>query len=147
MKKGDIYIIRRRDTIGAEIQKARPGIIVSCNTLNDTSTVAEVVYLTTSPRRNLPTHAHIQATGRPSVALCEQIDSVSVQLLGECVGHLSDEETQDVNRALLCSLGLDDDEPVTYHINTGGMTYNIAEVIAERNRYAAILDRWIGRGL
>lgn len=140
MKRGDIYIIRRRNTVGSEIQKARPGIIVSCDALNNTSTVVEVVYLTTQPKRELPTHAQIEATGRPSVALCEQVDSVSVQLLGECVGRLSDEEMQDVNRALLCSLGLDDDEPATYRCNTGGLTYNIAEVIAERNRYAAMID-------
>lgn len=140
MKRGDIYIVRRRNTVGSEIQKARPGIVVSCDALNNTSSVVEVVYLTTQPRRELPTHAHIEATGRPSVALCEQIDSVSLQLLGECVGHLSEEEMQDVNRALLCSLGLDDDEPATYDYNTGGLTYNIAELIAERNRYAAIID-------
>lgn len=115
MKRGEIYFIKRRSelSLGSETAKSRPGIIVSNNVLNATSDVVEVVYLTTQPKKNLPTHVDINATGLPSVALCEQIDHVSVLLLGNLCGECSAEEMTAIDRALLCSLGIDakQDEP------------------------------------
>lgn len=146
MKRGDIYLIRRRDdAVGSEIKKARPGVLVSCDALNNTSGVVEVVYLTTQPRRDLPSHAHIRATGRPSVALCEQVDSVSVYLLGERIARLSAEEMQAVDQALQCSLGLHAD-PEEEASEVERLSGALAAVTAERDRYAAIIDRWIEEG-
>ena len=106
MKRGDIYYIQRHDTVGSEIMKARPGVIVSHDRLNATSDVVEVVYLTTSPKKELPTHVHIQSTGRPSTALCEHIDYVSTLLIGDYCGRCTDAEMDAINTALMCSLNL-----------------------------------------
>ena len=106
MKRGEIYYIANRDAVGAETAKSRPGVIVSHDALNNTSEVVEVVYLTTRPKKDLPTHAEILATGRPSVALCEQIDHVSVQLVGNYCGTCSAKEMDDINAALMHSLSL-----------------------------------------
>ena len=106
MRRGEIYYISHRDGVGSEIAKARPGVIVSHDALNRTSEVVEVVYLTTQPKKNLPTHAEIMATGRPSVALCEQIDHVSVQLVGDYCGTCSAKEMDAINAAPMHSLSL-----------------------------------------
>lgn len=106
MKRGEIYYIARRGAVGAEIQNARPAIIVSNDILNTTSGVVEVVYLTAQPKKNLPTHATIEATGMTSTALCEQIDAVSVLLVGDYCGTCSEAEMEAVNRALCASLDL-----------------------------------------
>lgn len=111
MKRGEIYLIKRRDTIGAEITKTRPAVIVSNNFLNTTGDVVEVVYLTTAPRRDLPEHVHIHATGQPSVAICEQIDSVSRSLVCGQVGTCSEEEMAFIDAALLASLAITDPRP------------------------------------
>ena len=146
MKRGDIYLIRRRDdAVGSEIKKARPGVLVSCDALNNTSGVVEVVYLTTQPRRDLPSHAH---TARRTGVLshgCEQVDSVSVYLLGERIARLSAEEMQAVDQALQCSLGLHAD-PEEEASEVERLSGALAAVTAERDRYAAIIDRWIEEG-
>lgn len=63
---------------GHEQQADRPAVIVSNEKNNENSGVVEVVYLTTQPKTDLPTHTVIRSTGRVSTVLCEQIVSVSV---------------------------------------------------------------------
>jgi len=107
MKRGEIYIIQRHDTVGHEIKKARPGVVVSNDALNATSPVVEVVYLTTQPKKDLPTHVTIRATGVVSTALCEHIDHVSTALVGKYLGECTEEEMRGIDVALLVSLGID----------------------------------------
>lgn len=131
MKRGEIYYIARRDTIGAETAKARPAVIVSNDALNATSEVVEVVYLTTQPKKEMPTHVEIKATGCESTALCEHIDHVSILLVGDYCGACSAEEMDAINTALAMSLGLvkrPEAEPRSHdavnhpsHYNTGSI--------------------------
>ena len=108
MKHGEIYFIKRRDCFNAagEIPKARPGVIVSSDTLNNNSGVVMVVYLTTHPLKSLSTHVCIHASGTPSTVLCEQIDHVSTQLIGTYVGTCTEKEMAAIERGMLRALGL-----------------------------------------
>ena len=154
MKRGEVYLIKRRDCIGSEITKTRPAVIVSNNALNATSGVVEVVYLTTQPKKELPTHACINSTSLPSVALCEQVDSVSLQLVCAQVGTCSEEEMAAIDRALMHSLGLTGAEPVDapevlpaeFAAAALEMYTNSVKAIAERDAYKEILDRLLDGG-
>lgn len=141
MKRGEIYYIQRRDTVGAEIRKARPGVIVSRDSLNATSDVVSVVYLTTQPKEEQPTHAVIHATGLQSVALCEQIDSVDKSLVGDYCGECSPDELRAIEEALCHALGLfmhDRTEMLTAEIR--GLREALAAVTSQRDRYEKIID-------
>lgn len=151
MERGEVYIVKSRYTVGSEIAKARPAVIVSNDLLNATAEVVEVVYLTTKPKKDLPTHVSIQATGVRSTALCEQIDSVSLQLVCGRVGVCSEEEMAAVDRALMCSLG------VTTEPRDAALSKGVAEgtldlyiratrALAERDAYKEILDRILDGG-
>lgn len=109
MKRGEIYYIEKTFTAGSEQQSGRPAIIVSNDMCNEHSDVLEVVYLTTRPKTDLPTHIDIRSSERPSIALCEQISSVSVNRFGSYIGVCSDYEMQMVDAALEISLGLNGD--------------------------------------
>lgn len=145
MKRGEIYLIKRRDTIGSEITKTRPAVVVSNDGLNATSEVVEVVYLTTQPKKDMPTHVCIQATGIPSMAICEQIDSVSVQLVCGCVGRCSKEEMEAIDYGLLRSLGLYDEKEAT-KLSEGEqwLVQELGKMQAERDRYAKMIDVLLG---
>lgn len=68
-RRGDIYYIaNERYRAGSEIRKDRPAIIVSNDVNNRFGNVVEVVFLTTSPKKNIPTHVTIRSTGRKSIA-------------------------------------------------------------------------------
>lgn len=106
IKRGDIFYVNRSDSVGSEQRSGRPAIIVSNPVCNEHSPVVEVVYLTCQYKHRLPTHVRIESTGRRSTALCEQITSVDVSRLGDYKGHATDEEMQQIDAALLCSLGI-----------------------------------------
>ena len=108
MQRGDIhYIIDYKDSVGSEQYAGRPAIIVSNDKCNQHSPVVEIVFLTTKPKHDMPTHVTIRSTSKPSTALCEQITSVSVERLGDYAGTCSDQEMAEIDAALLISLALD----------------------------------------
>lgn len=107
-KRGEIFYIERAgDSYGSEQQAGRPAIVVSNDKNNEYSSTLEVVYLTTQPKTELPTHIDIRSTKKNSIALCEQIHTVSVQRVGDFVGNCSEYEMQMIDAALLISLGID----------------------------------------
>lgn len=153
MKRGEIYYIQRRDALvtGSEIAKARPAVIVSHNALNATSNVVEVVYLTTQPKKDLPTHAVINSSGVRSIALCEQIDHVSITLVGDYCGTCTEAEMADIDRALRQSLGLLDTGMAPVKAAdpdkiVAALEDQLRAMRAERDRYARMLDILMQRG-
>lgn len=68
--------------------------------------VLEVVFLTSAPKKDLPTHVTIRSTGRKSEALCEQPTPVSVERINNFVGKASEKEMEQIDIALLIGLGI-----------------------------------------
>lgn len=105
--RGDMYYVNMpQHAVGSEQKGKRPAIIVSNDTGNKYAPVVEVVYLTGMQKKNLPTHVGIQSSVIPSVALCEQIDTVSKTRLDRYIGHVSGKEQWAIDRALAVSIGL-----------------------------------------
>lgn len=114
IKRGDIYYIESGyATVGSEQRPGRPAVVVSNDKNNEYSSTLEVIYLTTQPKHDLPTHVTIRSTNRESTALCEQITSVAVERFGDYCGHVTEHEMNRIETALLISLGLIVKEPVT----------------------------------
>lgn len=108
IQRGEIYYVEKLDTenMGSEQRANRPAIIVSNNLCNKHSPVVEIVYLTTQPKREMPTHVPINSAKYPGTALCEQIHSVAVERLGDYVGRCTRDEMAQIDEALCASLGL-----------------------------------------
>ena len=107
--RGDIYYIEKTPSAwatGSEQYAGRPGIIVSNAQNNATSETVEIVYLTTQPKTDLPTHVVIRSTKKSSIAICEQINTVSKSRLGDYIGSCTADELFRVDIALGISLGL-----------------------------------------
>lgn len=110
IKRGDIYYIDRSpyyQTTGSEQQPGRPAIVVSNDANNEHSETVEVVYLTTRPKKDLPTHIDIRSSAKPSVALCEQVTTVSAERIGSYVGSCTEQELVMLEAALAISLDID----------------------------------------
>lgn len=110
IKRGQIYYIensRTNSPVDSEQFSGRPAIIVSNDKNNKFSDVVEVIYLTTQPKSDLPTHVRVCSTNRISTALCEQITSVSVSRIGDYIASCSDQEMLNIDVALAISLGID----------------------------------------
>ena len=77
IKRGEMFYISRGGVSynGSEQHSDRPAVVVSNDKNNENSNVVEVVYMTTQPKTDLPTHVTVRSTGRPSTVLCEQVYS------------------------------------------------------------------------
>lgn len=110
IKRGEIFYISRGGGVsysGSEQHSDRPAVVVSNDKNNENSNVVEVVYMTTQPKTDLPTHVTVRSTGRPSTVLCEQVYSVSTERIGTYIGECSDKEMENIDIALMISLQLD----------------------------------------
>ena len=108
IERGDIIYVETYYQEGSEQKAGRPAIIVSNDRCNESSPVVEVVYLTTQNKNYLPTHVYIRSATKPSIALCEQIHSISKSRLGDYVSTCTEDEMKNIDIALAVSLGLDD---------------------------------------
>lgn len=106
IKRGEIWYIERGFSIGSEQASGRPAVVISNNLNNAHSSTVEVVYLTTKPKHDLPTHVTIRSLSRISTALCEQITTVSVERVGNYCGRVTADEMDDIEAAIHISLGL-----------------------------------------
>lgn len=95
------------DVHGSEQQADRPAVVVSNDRNNENSNTIEVVYMTTQPKTDLPTHCTIRSTGRISTVLCEQVHSVAVERVERYIGQCTDKEMENIDIALMISLSLD----------------------------------------
>ena len=106
IKRGEIWYVEKGSAIGSEQASGRPAVVIS-NDLNNThSPTVEVVYLTTKPKHNLPTHVTIRSLRRISTALCEQITTVAVERIGNYYGRVTADEMEGIESAIRISLGL-----------------------------------------
>ena len=151
MKRGEIYYIERyqNEESGSEQHAGRPAIIVSNDKNNEFSETVEVVYLTTRPKNDLPTHCKIRSATRESIALCEQVTTVSVSRVGEYVGTCTDSEMRMLETALAISLCLDLSDPVPQKFGPREPDYDFVDlqetirIQAERDIYKALLEQLI----
>lgn len=107
-ERGEIYYINnsRGGQVGSEMKKDRPAIIVSNDVNNKYSSVVEVVFLTSNPKKELPTHVTIRSTGRMSVALCEEPTAISTERINNYICKASDKEMENIDIALMIALGI-----------------------------------------
>lgn len=106
LRRGDIYYIDKEIVYGSEQQGGRPGIIVSNNVGNVESEIVQVVYITTQPKNDLPTHVTIHSAKQISTALCEQVWTISQGRVGDYVGRITEDEINKIDKALSISLGI-----------------------------------------
>ena len=104
--RGDIYYVEKAYTTGAEQQAGRPAVIISNDTGNRHSDCVIVVYLTTRPKNELPTHVEIKSAQHLSIALCETISTVSKERIRDYYGTVTEKEMEKIAEALQVALGL-----------------------------------------
>lgn len=108
IKRGDMYWIAppTESTWDRGTVKTRPGIIVSNDFNNRHAEHVEVVFLTTAPKSELPTHCTIRSGREISTALCEQISTVNKNQLEGYIGRATEAEMDMVELCILTSLDI-----------------------------------------
>lgn len=93
-------------SIGGEIQKTRPAVIVSNNAANRTANRLQVIPITSRTDRIYPCEAIVVLNGEMRKAMADQITTVSKIRLGAKLGALSGSDLRLVDGAMRIQLGL-----------------------------------------
>jgi mRNA interferase MazF len=110
-KRGEIYLVSFDPTVGAEIQKTCPALVLQNDVSNQYSPITIVAAITSKFSQTLyPTEVLIQppegAMTVNSVILLNQIRSIDKQRLVRKLGELTEVSMERVNEAIQISLGL-----------------------------------------
>ena len=110
-KRGDIYLVNFNPTIGAEIRKTRPAVIVQNDIANRHSPITIVAAITSQFGEPLyPTELLIRSAegglSVDSVALLNQIRSIDRQRLVKRLGSVKTDTLERIDRAIQLSLGI-----------------------------------------
>jgi mRNA interferase MazF len=110
-KRGEVVVVDFDPTIGAEIRKRRPALVIQNDIDNRHSPITIVAAMTSMiSGERYPTEVVLQppegGLARPSAVLLNQIRSVDRKRLVGRLGRLKPETMARVDRALRISLGL-----------------------------------------
>jgi len=105
MKRGEIYFANLDPTIGSEIRKKRPVLIVSNNANNKAASTITIVPITSNIKKiySFETLLEMKDSGLPkhSKAQCNQIRTISkMRIESRRVGFVSNTAMSDINSAI-----------------------------------------------
>jgi mRNA interferase MazF len=106
IERSDVYWINFDPSLGGEIQKTRPAIVLSNNAANLALNRVQVVPITSRTDRVYPGEAIIELRGEKRKAMADQLTTVSKQRLGSKLGALSSEDMTRVEAAIVVQLAL-----------------------------------------
>ncbi|NOR89461.1 MAG: type II toxin-antitoxin system PemK/MazF family toxin [Anaerolineales bacterium] len=106
MRRGDVWWVSFDPSIGGEIRKKRPAIIISNDASNRHLNRVQVVPLTSRAERVYPSEAVVNVKRRKSKAMADQLTTVSKLRLIDQIGRLSARDMEKVEHAVMVQLAL-----------------------------------------
>ena len=111
IRRGDVYLVSFDPTVGVEIQKTRPALVIQNDIGNRFSDLTIAAPITSKYDANLyPTEVLVKAPEgglkTDSVVLLNQIRAIAKSRLGRRLGTLHPSTMSLVNEALAVSVGL-----------------------------------------
>ena len=111
-RRGEIYLVSFDPTIGHEIQKTRPAVIIQNDVSNEHSPITIVAAITSQfrtpphPREVLIAPGAKTGLSKPSAVVLNQIRSIDRTRLQKRIGSLDPATIRRVDEAIKISLGL-----------------------------------------
>ena len=105
MKRGEVWWVNFDPSLGGEIQKTRPAVVVSNDVANRFLNRVQVIPLTRQIGRVYPSEALVNFGGKQAKAMADQVATVSKQRLMNVAGQLSPDDMLEIGRAVSVQLG------------------------------------------
>ena len=106
MKRGEVWWINFDPSVGGEIKKKRPAVIVSNDAANKFLNRVQVIPLTSNIDTLYPSESYVTLRGRRSKAMADQLTTVSKLRLINREGILSMSDMTGIERAIKTQLDL-----------------------------------------
>lgn len=105
-RRGEVWWVSSDPSIGGEIQKTRPAIVVSNDAANSALNRVIVVPITSRVEKLYPGEAIVTVNGQQRKAMADQIATASKLRLTNKFGILSRRDLSSVEEAILLQLGM-----------------------------------------
>jgi mRNA interferase MazF len=106
MKRGEVWWVNFEPSVGSEIRKVRPAVIVSNDSANAHLNRIQVIPLTSNTGKCYPSEAVVTFNSAENKAMADQIATVDKQRLQNFAGSISNKDLKLVERAIKVQLGL-----------------------------------------
>jgi mRNA interferase MazF len=106
MKRGEVWWINFDPSIGGEIRKQRPAVIVSNDAANQFLNRIQVVPLTSSVGKLYPSETYVTFRGKRAKAMADQLTTVSKKRLINPAGSISSTEMEGIGQAITIQMDL-----------------------------------------
>ena len=109
--KGEIYWANLSPTVGSEISKTRPVLIVSNDINNQYAATVSILPLTSTTAKIYPFEVFLPKgegnLSNDSKAKANQIRTIDKQRIGDKIGKISASKLEEIETAILIHLGID----------------------------------------
>lgn len=91
-RRGEVWWVSLDPTLGSEVRKTRPCVVMGTNVLNERRRTVVIVPLSSAPQAAPPVLVPVMCAGRRAVAVIDQIRAATKERFTKRLGELTTEE-------------------------------------------------------
>lgn len=107
INRGEVWWVNFSPSIGGEIQKTRPAVIVSNNYSNRSLNRVQVIPITSNTNKCYPCEAYVTIDNKQAKAMADQLTTISKERLSKKITSLNNNEMLKIGQAIKLQLNLE----------------------------------------